>query len=75
MRLENSGGFMARRVDNECAWCAEEIDMEKALIGSDRKTYCSPSCLEKGQQIFIQERQRLMNNVLISRQGYPPVNK
>jgi hypothetical protein len=40
---------MARRIENECAYCAEEFDEHHAFIGNDYKVYCSEQCEELGE--------------------------
>ncbi|MDX2034739.1 MAG: hypothetical protein SF339_28960 [Blastocatellia bacterium] len=51
---------MARRIENECAWCAEEIFEEQEIVGSDRKVYCSATCAQSGETLSDDERRRLM---------------
>jgi hypothetical protein len=54
---------MARRTENECAFCAEEITTEKEIIGKDRKVYCSQSCAESGEAISLEEWRKVMRIV------------
>lgn len=42
---------MARRIENECAYCAEEISPENQIIGPDWKIYCSSACAESKESI------------------------
>lgn len=60
---------MARRVDNECAWCAELIPDEMIVVGSDRKLYCSEDCRCRGEQISLDELRQIMSCVFIGRRG------
>ncbi|MBL8204169.1 MAG: hypothetical protein JNM09_08065 [Blastocatellia bacterium] len=46
---------MARRVENECAYCAEEFDEDHARIGDDYKVYCSEHCEELGEMLSAYE--------------------
>ena len=46
---------MARRVENECAYCAEEFDEHHAVIGDDYKVYCSEQCEERGELLSAYE--------------------
>jgi hypothetical protein len=58
---------MARRIDNECAYCAELAEPEKAIVGKDWKIYCSPSCAQAGELISMEEWDQLMRDVIPSR--------
>jgi len=62
---------MARRVENECAYCAEELEFEQGIIGDDWKVYCSPGCVRMGEAISTSEMQRLMSVALPSRDHSP----
>ncbi|MBK9315739.1 MAG: hypothetical protein IPM55_16060 [Acidobacteria bacterium] len=55
---------MARRIDNECAWCAEEIPAGQEFIGADWKVYCSEHCQRAGEQTSRNEWQRIMQQSL-----------
>ncbi len=46
---------MSRRVDNECAYCAEEFDETCASIGEDYKVYCSEYCEQQGELLSAYE--------------------
>lgn len=46
---------MATRVENECAYCAEEFDEHHAVIGADYKVYCSERCEELGELLSAYE--------------------
>lgn len=50
---------MARREENECAWCAEIIDVEKRLVGCDWRVFCSSACVEAAEARSLQEKNRL----------------
>ena len=50
---------MARRVDNECAYCAEEFDDAGGIVGNDMKVYCSDACLVQGELLSAAERVRI----------------
>ncbi len=39
---------MARRDENECAYCAQELAPAARVIGQDWKVYCSEACAEIG---------------------------
>jgi hypothetical protein len=58
---------MARRIDNECAYCAEVVEPEKAIIGKDWKIYCSLTCTQAGELISMNEWDRLMRDAIPSR--------
>ncbi len=62
---------MARRVENECAYCAEELEFEQGIIGDDWKVYCSADCVEMGETISTREMQRLMSVAVPSRDYSP----
>ncbi len=51
---------MARRVENECAYCAEEVTLNASHIGQDWKVYCCPACLSAGEQLSAREIFQLM---------------
>ncbi|HEX4949679.1 MAG TPA: hypothetical protein VFZ34_23590 [Blastocatellia bacterium] len=46
---------MAQRVENECAYCAEEFDEHSAIVGNDYKVYCSEQCGELGEMLSAYE--------------------
>lgn len=50
---------MARRIDNECAYCAEEFDEAQAIIGNDRKVYCCEFCAQQGEILSESEKARI----------------
>jgi hypothetical protein len=66
---------MARRTENECAYCAEEIEDERQIVGKDWKVYCSTACAQAGEEMSRGEWQRLMRfmtarkELLIQEQG------
>ena len=41
---------MAKRIENECAFCAEEIAEGDEVVGKDWKVYCSELCAEAGER-------------------------
>ncbi len=51
---------MAKRIENECAFCAEEVRPENEIVGRDRKVYCSAPCAEAGEKLSETEKRRLM---------------
>lgn len=53
---------MAKRIENECAFCAEEIIEDKELVGKDWKVYCSQRCAEAGEKMSIEEWQKAMES-------------
>lgn len=54
---------MARRSENECAYCAESVQPESSVVGTDWKVYCSAACAAEGQQISLREMQELMRTM------------
>jgi len=62
---------MAKRIENECAFCAEEIKSEPSLIGEDRKVYCSASCAQAGETVSRDEMQRLLTIARANRVQVP----
>ena len=46
---------MSRRIENECAYCAEEFDESHAMIGADYKVYCCERCKELGELLSAYE--------------------
>ena len=46
---------MSRRIENECAYCAEEFDEHRARVGDDYKVYCSERCEELGEMLSAYE--------------------
>lgn len=62
---------MARRIENECAYCAEEIEGEHETIGKDWKVYCSKACTEMGETMSDQEWRKLMSVALPTRDYFP----
>lgn len=59
---------MARRTENECAYCAEEIEREKRVVGKDWKVYCSTACARAGEEMSRGEWQKLMRFVTSRRE-------
>jgi endogenous inhibitor of DNA gyrase (YacG/DUF329 family) len=51
---------MAKRIENECAFCAEEIIEGEEMVGKDWKVYCSEQCAEAGEKISLEEWQKAM---------------
>lgn len=49
---------MARRDENECAHCAETMDVERRYVGKDWRVYCSPACQLTGEICSAQEDAR-----------------
>lgn len=62
---------MARRIENECAYCAEEIKPEKGVIGRDWKVYCSEACAESGETLSAREWQKVMRVAIPARDALP----
>lgn len=58
---------MARRVENECAYCGEELEVENGLIGKDWKLYCSTECAGRGEKLSLREMEQLMKVAIPSR--------
>ncbi len=59
---------MAKRIENECAYCAEEIEVERGMVGKDWKVYCSMVCAHAGEEMSRGEWQRLMRFVTSRRE-------
>jgi hypothetical protein len=53
---------MAKRIENECAFCAEEIIDGEEVIGKDWKVYCSESCAEAGEKMSLEEWRKAMGS-------------
>jgi len=51
---------MAKRIENECAFCAEEIGEGEEVVGKDWKVYCSERCAEAGEKMSIEEWRKVM---------------
>ena len=51
---------MAKRIENECAFCAEEIINGEEVVGQDWKVYCSRHCAELGERISLEEWRNVM---------------
>jgi hypothetical protein len=47
--------IISRRVENECAYCAEEFAEHSAVVGNDYKVYCSQHCAELGELLSAYE--------------------
>lgn len=62
---------MARRSENECAYCAEDIVPGQEFIGKDWKVYCSAACAGMGEIISAREWQHLMRVAVPSREYLP----
>lgn len=58
---------MARRVQNECAYCGEELEIEIGTIGKDWKLYCSADCANRGETLSLREMECLMSAAIPSR--------
>lgn len=58
---------MARRVENECAYCGEELELETGIIGQDWKLYCSTDCSDCGERLSRREMEHLMRVAIPSR--------
>jgi hypothetical protein len=61
---------MARRIENECAFCAEEFEFDHGIVGNDWKVYCSATCAESGEALSDQEWRQLMSVALPSRDSW-----
>jgi hypothetical protein len=51
---------MAKRIENECAFCAEEIAEGDEVVGKDWKVYCSELCAEAGEKMSLEEWRKAM---------------
>ena len=58
---------MARRIENECAFCAEMTLEGEQVVGKDWKVYCSETCAEEGEKMSAEEWSKVMS--LISATG------
>jgi hypothetical protein len=54
---------MAKRNEDECAFCAEEIKQEQAVVGQDWKLYCSRECAVRGETLSVIEFSQLMRHI------------
>ena len=54
---------MAQRNENECAFCAEEIEQGQARVGQDWKLYCSRECAARGESLSLIEFSQLMRQM------------
>jgi len=53
---------MAKRIENECAFCAEDIIEGEEVVGKDWKVYCSELCAEAGEKMSIEEWRKAMES-------------
>jgi hypothetical protein len=53
---------MAKHIENECAFCAEEMIEDKEVVGKDWKVYCSEQCSAAGEKMSIEEWQKAMES-------------
>jgi hypothetical protein len=60
---------MAKRIENECAFYAEEVVSEERVVGNDWKVYCSRRCAEAGE-MMSSEQWRQLTSLVTSRSGY-----
>ena len=61
---------MARYNENECAHCAEDLEITHSLIGRDWKVYCCEACCTAGEAASQLETQRwLARTPVHSRHG------
>ena len=51
---------MAKRIENECAFCAEEIVEGEEVVGKDWKVYCSELCADAGEKMSLEEWRKAM---------------
>jgi hypothetical protein len=51
---------MAKRIENECAFCAEEIVEGDEIIGKDWKVYCGKQCAVAGEKMSLEEWRKVM---------------
>jgi hypothetical protein len=61
-RCPKGGSEMAKRIENECAFCAEEIIEGEEVVGKDWKVYCSELCAEAGEKMSLEEWRKAMGN-------------
>jgi hypothetical protein len=54
---------MAKRIENECAFCAEEVVVDECVVGKDWKVYCSHRCAEAGETMSSEQWRQLMRLV------------
>jgi hypothetical protein len=60
---------MAKRIENECAFYAEEVVSEERVVGNDWKVYCSRRCAEAGETMSSEQWRQLMR-LVTSRNGF-----
>jgi len=53
---------MAKRIENECAFCAEEIIEGEEIVGKDWKVYCSERCAQAGEKMSLEEWREAMES-------------
>lgn len=59
---------MSKRIENECAYCAEAIEFDNAIVGQDWKVYCSRFCARAGEEMSQQEWQRVLHHITSRRE-------
>lgn len=62
---------MAKRIENECAYCAEETEPDRGIIGEDWKLYCSFDCAKRGESLSLREMEQFMKVATFSRHYVP----
>lgn len=62
---------MAKRIESECAFCAEEIEPQTAIVGKDWKVYCTTACAQRGEDLSVRELTQLMRYVSDRHQQLP----
>ncbi len=60
---------MASRIENECAYCAEEVASDECIVGKDWKVYCSRNCAEAGETMSFEQWRQLMR-AITTRSGF-----
>ncbi len=53
---------MSRRIENECAYCANEYAEIAAIVGQDWKVYCSQECAKSGELLSAYETAKIYLN-------------
>ncbi len=65
---------MARRDENECAHCAETMELATRYVGKDWKVYCSPACRQAGEIHSAQEEARRQIPITLRHADYTTVS-
>jgi hypothetical protein len=62
---------MARYNENECAHCAEDLEITQSLIGRDHKVYCCEACRAAGEAASHTQMQKWMLRIPVHSRHAP----